>query len=138
MKNNISLKSFLFIVCITLMSGYLKNANAQSNNTTPNDTYMDKLVGTWTGNLIVESTELPLVFIVTKDSSNNFKAFLDSPLQNAFDVPFGELSFTDSEIKIDAPYLAAYYIGRFRDDLTIKGTWNQAAYSFPLILIKKS
>jgi len=138
MKNIKSLKVFSFIISITLMNCFLSYANAQSCNNTKNDSDMDKLVGIWEGNLLVESTELPLVFKVSKDSSNNFKATLDSPSQNAYDVPLGELSFNDGEVKIDAPYLAAYYTDRFTDDLTLKGTWNQAGYSFPLTLIKKS
>ena len=80
--------------------------NSVSGN---NDPVLNKSIGTWERALSVQNTEILLVFKVLKGDQNNLKVTLDSPLQNAFDIPLGGISSTSREIKIDTPMLQSDY-----------------------------
>jgi hypothetical protein len=80
-----------------------------------------KSIGTWEGSLSVQDTEIPLVFKILKGDQNNLKVTLDSPVQNAFDIPLGEISNKSGEIKIDAAMLQANYTAKFDNDSTLNG-----------------
>ena len=110
----------------------------QNSNSVINDSLLIKSIGTWEGALSVQGTEIPLVFKVLKGDQNNLKVTLDSPLQNAFDIPLGGISNSSGEIKIDAPMLQGNYTAKFENDSTLNGTWYQAGNSFPLKLSKKN
>ena len=134
MKN--SIKVLCYLVCAQLFLICVQNVSAQSINSDNTDSILDKTTGTWNGSLMVETTELPLVFKILKSDVENFKVTLDSPLQGAYNVPLGEITNSSGELKIDAPALQASYIGKLINDSTINGTWNQAGNSFPLKLQK--
>lgn len=127
-----------YYICIIILSFGSLSVLGQNSNSVINDTLLIKSIGTWAGALSVQNTEIPLVFKILKGDQNNFKVTLDSPLQNAFDIPLGEISNTSGEIKIDAPMLQGNYTAKFVNDSTLNGIWSQAGNSFPLKLSKKN
>ena len=131
-------KTTCFLVFAIVLSSNLQTIFGQNNNSDISDPLLIKSIGIWEGSLMVQDTELPLVFKVLKSDQNDLKVTLDSPLQNAYDVPLGEISNTSGEIKIDAPMLQGNYTARFINDSTLNGTWYQAGNSFPLKLVKST
>jgi len=132
------LKSTGFIMFFMVFSCSTHTAFGQNSDSVNNDPVLTKSIGIWEGALSVGNTEIPLVFKVLKDDQNNLKVTLDSPLQNAFDIPLGGISNTSGEIKIDAPMLQGNYTAKLVNDSTLNGTWYQAGNSFPLKLSKKN
>ena len=132
------LKSTSFFMFFMVFSCSINTAFGQNSDSGENDPVLIKSMGTWEGALSVQNTEIPLVFKVLKGDHNNLKVTLDSPLQNAFDIPLGGISNTSGEIKIDAPMLQGNYTAKFVNDSTLNGTWYQAGNSFPLKLSKKN
>ena len=130
------LKSTGYIMFFMIISCITQTTFGQNTNPGINDPLLVKSIGTWEGALSVQGTEIPLVFKVLKGDQNNLKVTLDSPLQNAFDIPLGGISNTSGEIKIDAPMLQGNYTAKFVNDSTLNGTWYQAGNSFPLKLVK--
>jgi len=132
------LKSTSYIMFFMIIFCSIQTAFGQSSNPGISDPLLIKSIGTWEGALSVEGTEIPLVFKVLKGDQNILKVTLDSPLQNAFDIPLGGISNTSGEIKIDAPMLQGNYTAKFENDSTLNGTWYQAGNSFPLKLRRKN
>ncbi|MFK7749040.1 MAG: alpha/beta hydrolase family protein [Kordia sp.] len=90
--------------------------------------------GTWKGALKVQGMELPIVFNISQ-SDNGFTTTLDSPKQNAFDMPTDKTTFTNSKLTIVYDGIAMEYEATYEDG-TFKGTFHQAGQSFPLNLEK--
>ena len=132
------LKSTGCIMLFMIISCSIQTAFGQDSNTGIYDPLLVKSIGSWEGSLSVENTEIPLVFKILKGDQNNLKVTLDSPLQNAFDIPLGEISNASGEIKIDAPMLQGNYTAKFVNDSTLNGIWYQGGNSFPLKLSKKN
>lgn len=122
----------------TIIFCSIQTSFGQNSNSGINDPLLIKSIGTWEGALSVQGTEIPLVFKVLKGDQDNLRVTLDSPLQNAFDVPLGDISYISGEIKIDATMLQGNYTAKFVNDSTMNGTWFQAGNSFPLKLLKKN
>jgi hypothetical protein len=136
MKNLFKLTGYILFVMILSLS--TQTVFGQNSNSVITDSLLIKSIGTWKGALSVQGTEVPLVFKVFKGDQNNLKVTLDSPLQNAFDIPLGGISNISGEIKIDAPMLQGNYTAKYVNDSTLNGTWYQAGNSFPLKLRKKN
>lgn len=124
------------IVVLTGFSSGIQKVYGQEANSLSDDQVLNKTVGKWNGTLVVEGTNIPLVFKVLKDGKNILRVTLDSPLQNAYDIPLGDITNNSGEVKIDAPMLQGNYSGRFVNDTTLNGIWHQAGISFPLNLEK--
>ena len=137
MKNTFNLKRFLLVIFLMVNAGILNFMNAQEPKPVQSDPLFTKSIGTWEGNLLINATQLPIVFKINKSEQQKFVVTLDSPSQNAYDVPLGDLSNEAGQLKIDAPSINGYYIGKFLDASTLEGDWNQNGGSFPLKLIKK-
>ena len=131
-------KTTFLLAFAVVLSSNLQTIFGQSTDLDISDPLLIKSIGIWKGSLMVQDTELPLVFKVLDSDQNNLKVTLDSPLQNAYDIPLGEISNTSGEIKIDAPMLQGNYTARFINDSTLNGTWYQAGNSFPLNLVKSN
>ena len=137
MKNAFRLTGLLLIIFLTVITGISNLVNAQEQKPGQNDPLFTKSVGIWEGKLVVESTELPLIFKIKLNEQKKFVVTLDSPLQNAFDIPLGDLSNETGQLKINAPSINGYYLGKFVDPSTLDGTWTQNGATFPLKLLKK-
>lgn len=92
-----------------------------------------KLEGSWTGKLLVQGTQLTLVFHVEKDKNSGFIGTMDSPDQSVKGVPATVNSFTADSVDIAISSIGARYLGKQQGD-NIQGTFTQFGKSFPLML----
>lgn len=84
--------------------------------------------GSWSGELNVQGTKLPLVF--------NFSAngcTMDSQKQGAKGIKADWTPAENGDVEISIPMIKASYIGKY-DGTEIKGTFKQAGAEFPLNL----
>lgn len=95
--------------------------------------HAQKLEGSWTGKLSVQSTQLTLVFHVEKDKNNGFIGTMDSPDQSVKGVPATVNSLTADSVDIAISSIGARYLGKQQGD-HIQGTFTQFGRSFPLVL----
>ena len=137
MKYTFYLKRFLLVIFLITTTGILNFVNAQEPKTVQIDPLLTKSLGTWEGNLLIDTIKLPIVFKINKNEQQKFVVTLDSPAQNAYNIPLGDLSNEAGQLKINAPSLNGNYVGKFLDDSTLEGTWSQNGASLPLKLIKK-
>jgi len=93
--------------------------------------------GSWLGTIKTQGIELRVIFNFTKDGDTGFKSTLDSPDQGAKGIPLGKTTLDSNKLKIDAPALAASYVGIMLNDTTINGTWTQGGKSLPLLIVKQ-
>jgi dipeptidyl aminopeptidase/acylaminoacyl peptidase len=93
-----------------------------------------ELEGSWEGKLIVQGTELPLVFEITKEEGA-YKATMDSPMQGAFALPMDEIVVDGKNVTITYAQIGAKFTGKV-DGETITGTFTQMGNELPLVLTK--
>ena len=92
-----------------------------------------KLEGSWTGKLLVQGTQLTLVFHVEKDKNSGFIGTMDSPDQSVKGVPATVNSLTADSVDIVISSIGARYLGKQQGD-NIQGTFTQFGRTFPLML----
>lgn len=98
----------------------------------------EQVAGSWLGNLNAGNIELRLVFNISVAEEASFEATLDSPDQGAMGLPLGEVSVIGDSLRIEAPMIKGFYVGKFTSSTTIEGEWNQAGRSFVLNLDKQA
>lgn len=92
------------------------------------------ITGNWQGALKVGAIELRLILTIS-DSAGMLVSTLDSPDQGVYKIPTESTSFTNMNLKVDAPGLAAQYKGILQPgDSVIKGIWSQGGKDFELNL----
>lgn len=89
-------------------------------------TYAQK--GTWSGKIIIQGMELPLVFNFNDDNCT-----LDSPSQGVNDIPAEKAVSDDGTIKVTIKMIGATFEGKKSDD-SIEGTFTQNGFQLPLTL----
>lgn len=94
------------------------------------------ITGKWNGALKIQGTQLRLVFNVTK-SDTGYSATMDSPDQQATDIPVTNTTFENSKIKFEITNAGIVYIGEVKDS-EIVGTFKQSGQEFPMNLSKKA
>lgn len=120
-----TVKSILIIV-LAICSLQL---NGQNSN--------DQMAGSWQGVLNAGGLELRLVFNLSLDDDLSWSATLDSPDQGTMGIPVGEVKLGEDSIRIEAPGLMGFYIGKITSPSTIEGEWHQAGRNFDLDLEKR-
>ncbi len=91
------------------------------------------LSGSWEGNLTVGGTRLPLVFKFSEENGITKACSIDSPMQNAYNIP-AEIQFCSADsISVYSSIIGAEYSGKILTD-RIEGNFSQRGYSFDLIL----
>ncbi|MCK5065829.1 MAG: alpha/beta hydrolase [Bacteroidales bacterium] len=98
----------------------------------------EQVAGSWLGTLNAGNIELRLVFNISVAGEASFEATLDSPDQGAMGIPLGEVSVIGDSLRIEAPMIKGYFVGKFTTSSTIEGEWNQAGRSFVLNLDKQA
>ena len=137
MKYLFNLRRFIVVLFLMAGTGLLNFINAQEPKPVQGDPLFARSIGTWEGNLMIDTIKLPIVFKIKRNEQQIYVVTLDSPAQKAYNVPLGGLSNSAGQLKIDAPSLNGYYVGKFLDASTLEGTWSQNGTSLPLKLIKK-
>jgi len=117
------------LVTLLLMGSYLQVHGQFSN---------EQMAGSWQGVLDAGSTTLRIVFNLSLNDDLTWKANMDSPDQGAMGIPLGEVNLKEDSIRIEAPGLLGYYIGKVLSSSLIEGEWHQAGRSFRLDLGKKN
>jgi pimeloyl-ACP methyl ester carboxylesterase len=83
-----------------------------------------KFVGTWQGKLNV-GVELRLVLHVKLQPDGTLSSTLDSPDQNAFDIPTDTTIAKGNELGFEMSKLNVSFTGKLTNDTTIDGTFTQ-------------
>lgn len=89
-------------------------------------TYAQK--GTWSGKIIIQGMELPLVF-----NFNDNNCTLDSPSQGINNIPAEKSVDEDGTIKVFIKMIGATFEGKNVGEC-IEGTFTQNGFHFPLTL----
>lgn len=95
------------------------------------------ITGKWSGVMEVMGQSLRLSVNI-EAAADGYTSTLDSPDQNAFDIPTGSTTFKDNQLNIKIPIINASYEGIYRaDSAKIDGTFKQSGLSIPLVLSRK-
>ena len=121
-------KYFLIIVLLVMVTNAL-NAQDKVINTI--------LPGSWMGKLSADGMELRVVFNLKLVQKDSLTVTLDSPDQNAMDIPAGPVVVENKKVIIKAPGINGQYDGTVMSDSTITGTWSQNGGTLPLDIKKK-
>ena len=122
-------KYFLIIAVLVMVTNAL-NAQDKVKNTI--------LPGSWMGKLSVDGMELRVVFNLKLVQKDSLTVTLDSPDQNAMDIPAGPVVVENKKVIIKAPGINGQYDGTVMNDSTITGTWSQNGGTLPLDIKKKN
>ena len=121
-------KYFLIIAVLVMVTNVL-NAQDKVKNTI--------LPGSWMGKLSVDGMELRVVFNLKLVQKDSLTVTLDSPDQNAMDIPAGPVVVENQKVIIKAPGINGQYDGTVMSDSTITGTWSQNGGTLPLDIKKQ-
>jgi len=121
-------KYFLIITVLVMVTNAL-NAQDKVKNTI--------LPGSWMGKLSVDGMELRVVFNLKLVQKDSLTVTLDSPDQNAMDIPAGPVVVENQKVIIKAPGINGQYDGTVMSDSTIIGTWSQNGGTLPLDIKKQ-
>ena len=94
------------------------------------------LIGTWQGTLKVESTEIPLFIKISKDDKGSLLGTLDSPSQNAANIPITVSRGKDSIVITAGTIGGSYKALVIKDSLQMQGIWSQGGKEFPILFSK--
>ncbi|WP_191963428.1 S9 family peptidase [Pseudotamlana haliotis] len=90
--------------------------------------------GAWKGNIMLQKTEIPLLFNIKKED-NGLSCTMDSPVQGAMGIPMDEVTFVDQVLTIKLKQVNLKYVGTLKGK-TIEGTLYQAGDEKALVLTK--
>jgi hypothetical protein len=121
-------KYFLIIAALIVISSAM-NAQDKVKNTI--------LPGSWMGKISAEGMELRVVFNLKLVQQDSLTVTLDSPDQNAKDIPAGPVVVEGKKVTIKAPGINGQYDGTISSDSTITGTWSQNGGTLPLDIKKQ-
>ena len=99
--------------------------------------------GTWSGDLNItdqmgQAQKLTVKFNISA-TDGGYISTLDSPAQEAYDMPVDTTFFNDSELTIKAAdYQQLVYVGKLVDATTINGTLTQAGMPLELNMTKEA
>ncbi len=91
------------------------------------------LTGKWRGDISMGAVKLPLVFNFNETSDGTTEATMDSPQQNAKDIPLDVKFCSQDSIYLECKMIGASYTGRIESD-KIEGTFSQRGFNLPLTL----
>jgi uncharacterized protein len=91
------------------------------------------IAGLWEGKLNL-GIELRLVFHFTKNADGLYKATMDSPDQNAKDIPCNKVTFSGDSVITEISIAQAVYKAVLINDSILSGKFEQAGKSLPLIV----
>ena len=96
---------------------------------------MDALRGEWVGKLSVSGIELAMVLRFSNADDGTFRAVLDSPDQNARDIPLTDVVLENGELSAEVPMVRGEFVGKLAGDELV-GQWSQVGRGTPLTLKK--
>ncbi|MBK8609691.1 MAG: alpha/beta hydrolase [Chitinophagaceae bacterium] len=97
------------------------------------------LVGDWEGAAIVQGTELPIIFHLSKYNVDNYGATFDSPKQQAFGIACSDVIVKEDSVIILIPVIKGSYAGKLNNNKReITGNMYQSGAVLALDLKKTS
>lgn len=93
--------------------------------------WAQEITGSWSGELAVQGTRLPLVFNISREG-DGYKTTMDSPRQGVKDIAIQETRYENGELTISAPSMGLKYTGKLMGENTLEGTFSQGGMSLPL------
>lgn len=111
----------LFITSVILLFAF--TISAQSLN------------GSWTGELKIGPTTLPIVLNLSTENKGAAVCTLDSPAQNAKGIPAKVDYISDDSLAVSVPVIGASFQGRAQGE-ELSGTFSQNGVRLPLVLKK--
>jgi hypothetical protein len=121
-------KYFIIIAVLVMVTNALNAQDKVKNNILP---------GSWMGKLSVDGMELRVVFNLKLVQKDSLTVTLDSPDQNATDIPAGPVVVENQKVIIKVPGINGQYDGTVMSDSTITGTWSQNGGTLPLDIKKQ-
>ncbi len=121
-------KYFLIITVLVMVTNALNAQDKVKNIILP---------GSWMGKLSADGMELRVVFNLKLVQKDSLTVTLDSPDQNAKDIPAGPVIVENKKVIIKAPGINGQYEGTVISDSTITGTWSQNGGTLPLDIKKQ-
>ena len=97
----------------------------------------NRIAGSWLGTLDAGGIQLRIIFNLSLNDDGQYKATMDSPDQGAAGIPLGEVKLYGDSVRIDAPSIYGYYLGKIMAPASIEGKWSQAGRTFDLNLEKQ-
>ena len=95
------------------------------------------VVGDWEGSVNAGMASIKVVVHITQDKKGELTGSLDSPMQNASNIPIDQVSFEGGSLSFRVPVVAGNFNGKLNDAKNgIAGTWQQGSNSLPLSLTK--
>ena len=98
--------------------------------------YCQDITGSWSGEIMVQGTTLPLIFNIVKNGTE-LTSTLDSPAQGAKGIAVSSTIFKDNELLIQAANLNLEFKGIYKNN-QIDGVFSQGGLKLPLVLTKKA
>jgi uncharacterized protein len=133
MKTITSRVVVFFLIIVSFLSFNSSISAASKLNPDPDSL----IVGTWLGNLKIQTISLRIIFHINTDSVGAFTGTLDSPDQGATGIPLTGVSYKDENVKFEVGSIKGYFEGKLNtDSMKLEGIWNQSGTSFPLTLDK--
>lgn len=124
-----NISKYLLIIAVLVMVANALNAQDKVKNTI--------LPGSWMGKLLADGMELRVVFNLRLAQNDSLTVTIDSPDQNAKDIPAGPVIVENQKVIIKAPGINGQYDGTVKSDSLITGTWSQNGGSLPLDIKKQ-
>lgn len=102
--------------------------------------YGQDIVGTWNGAFTVATPNgdvtLRIVFHISA-TEDGFSSTLDSPDQNAFDIPTDETTYTKPDLTIKVNQIDFVYNGKLTGEKEIEGKFTQMGQTYELNLTRE-
>jgi hypothetical protein len=92
---------------------------------------VQQLVGRWTGQI----ANIPMVIRFEQNAAGKIVVLMDSPTQNAKDIPVSDTTFADGKLTLKVARVFGEYVGALNGN-KIDGTWTQGGNKLPLVLTK--
>jgi len=99
----------------------------------------DALAGEWAGTLQAGLQRLRLVFQLQAADAGGWTGVVISVDQGNTRIPIGSVTCGDGKVAMDIPMAGSRFTGTLSaDGQSIRGTWSQSGYSFPLELARSA
>jgi pimeloyl-ACP methyl ester carboxylesterase len=96
------------------------------------------IVGKWEGGIDINGNQMPIVFHFNKDASGKTDGKWDSPKQNAMGLPFSSINIIGDSVHLEIKMISGSYKGKFVNNDSIAGTWEQNGHQLPLNFSKST
>ncbi len=97
--------------------------------------FAQDITGNWYGKLEIPQQKIRINFSISKDN-NTYKATMDSPDQNAFEIPTDTTIYKNKKLEIHLNAMRIVFNGTVTDSIII-GTFSQSGMKIPLNLTRK-